>query len=693
LKVATILKKDRLARPMQVGSGAASNAIRKNASLYHIPDEVKALADEGIQRLITSLALTMAPEKRTKLGSRPLKVNSVLKYESFFKGLRHMFSFIGDYQSLLIMLDRPPEPFVPSMGVESIRLFIDSKTGVKGTSLVDRHGVLVKDVLGRNMVVQGGWNDPTIVAQLLSAISGIHSARQQRGQYLEACQDCIDQDNSGQLAGCRYHRGTPLLWRKGNPKESDLMMNVVKQTKIDNPDYVPKGDTPLSPWELISMRTYLISQNTVWDLMIWTMTLVACMLFLREDEVASLSFESINYDLCIVNDNGTVEGVSLKVQGKSDPLPVTLMLWANDEVPELCPIRHLLCFIYLTGVTEGPWFPSKENLTAHLKSSSRSSGFSDVIEYATYQERFKTICHKLFKRDGPFGSHSNRKTAYLVAIWGGGEESDVMLSARHKSASSAIKYRQDAKFLLNVAQRNQRNVDQVVSKWRPIYCRDVQMGRSINASSSCRIMRLDRLAIHFMEKVCGVTVATSEVTSVSDIVRTTIDFKTTRSTREQLFDVIDKLTDSDSKAKIGVLLQRYLTEIEKADPTQTEINVLSKKRSITSNDDDGDSINVARDGKRRCGDNDLPIRLQFKNMSSVQKLEQISAIRLDVTDQRELTSNARTFFLNVVVPIGNCLQNHFNDNHIDFLLRYPSFAHTTFRSKICNGKGTSCQNS
>jgi hypothetical protein len=94
--------------------------------------------------------------------------------------------------------------------------------------------------------------------------------------------------------------------------------------------------------------------NTVWDLMIWTMTLVACILFLREDEVASLAFESINYDLCIVNDNRTVEGVSLKVQGKSDPVPVTLMLWANDNVPELCPVRHLLCFLYLTGITEGP---------------------------------------------------------------------------------------------------------------------------------------------------------------------------------------------------------------------------------------------------------------------------------------------------------------------------------------------------
>jgi hypothetical protein len=178
--------------------------------LYHIPHEFKALADQGIQRLITPLALSMAPEKRTKLGSRPLKVNSLLKYESFFKGFTSYVSFIGDYQSLLILLDCPPEPCIPSMCVESIRLFIDSKTGVKGTSLFDRLGVLFKDVLGRPMVVQGGWNGPTIVAQLLAAINGIHSARQQRGQYLEACQDCIDQDNSGQFAGCRYHRGTPL---------------------------------------------------------------------------------------------------------------------------------------------------------------------------------------------------------------------------------------------------------------------------------------------------------------------------------------------------------------------------------------------------------------------------------------------------------------------------------------------------
>eukprot|EP00474_Spongospora_subterranea_P004289 CRZ04747.1 hypothetical protein [Spongospora subterranea] len=108
-----------------------------------------------------------------------------------------MFSLVGDYQSLLIMLDHPPEPFVPSMSIESIQLLIDSKTGVKGEPLINRHGVLVKDIFGRPMVAQGGWNDPAIVAQLLSAVSGIHSARQQRGQYLEACDRCIAEDQKG----------------------------------------------------------------------------------------------------------------------------------------------------------------------------------------------------------------------------------------------------------------------------------------------------------------------------------------------------------------------------------------------------------------------------------------------------------------------------------------------------------------
>jgi hypothetical protein len=54
-------------------------------------------------------------------------------------------------------------------------------------------------------------------------------------------------------------------------------------------------------------------------------------------------------------------------------------------------------------------------------------------------------------RRGPWGTHTMRKTGYLVAIWGGGTVENIMLSARHATVDSAKRYYQDAGSLLQMA--------------------------------------------------------------------------------------------------------------------------------------------------------------------------------------------------------------------------------------------------
>eukprot|EP00474_Spongospora_subterranea_P005587 CRZ06045.1 hypothetical protein [Spongospora subterranea] len=213
------------------------------------------------------------------------------------------------------------------------------------------------------------------------------------------------------------------------------------------------------------------------------------------------------------------------------------------------------------------------------------------------------------------------------------------------------------------------------------------MGRSINASNSSRVMRLDRLATHFMMTVCGVTASLSEVLSISDIVRTTIEYRTTLSTREQLFECIDSLTDLEQKANIGTLLHRYLAELEKPDSGQINLSsTAADSNEEESGCEQGPAGGEAK--RRRCGDDDLPVRHQFKNLAPYEKLEQVVKIYQTVADQRDLTSNARTLFLNVVTPIFNCLSNHFASSQSDFFIRYPNIAHSTFRAKVYIGKGT-----
>jgi hypothetical protein len=62
------------------------------------------------------------------------------------------------------------------------------------------------------------------------------------------------------------------------------------------------------------------------------------------------------------------------------------------------------------------------------------------------------------KRSGPFGTHSIRKTGYLLAIWGNGHFALIMQAARHKDVASALKYSKDAGALLKIANLNHFDV-------------------------------------------------------------------------------------------------------------------------------------------------------------------------------------------------------------------------------------------
>jgi hypothetical protein len=90
--------------------------------------------------------------------------------------------------------------------------------------------------------------------------------------------------------------------------------------------------------------------------MIYVAVLVACKLFLREDELEDIHINQTNeqtlgmkWELCVVNDRQEVDGLLVCIKGKTDRQPVYLMLWADHDTPFLCPVRHLLVFIHLAG--------------------------------------------------------------------------------------------------------------------------------------------------------------------------------------------------------------------------------------------------------------------------------------------------------------------------------------------------------
>jgi hypothetical protein len=83
----------------------------------------------------------------------------------------------------------------------------------------------------------------------------------------------------------------------------------------------------------------------VWDFQLYTIILLSCQLFLRENEVGSQGYDSVNHDAAVVKSNDCIEGIAVDIQGRADPALVTLMIWFDHELSEFCPVCHLLAWL------------------------------------------------------------------------------------------------------------------------------------------------------------------------------------------------------------------------------------------------------------------------------------------------------------------------------------------------------------
>ena len=321
--------------------------------------------------------------------------------------------------------EHPPDGFCPSMKPETIAFFIHFKCQPAGTPLEDMDSTPILDVFGEQVLCQGGWKH----------------------------------------RGCRFHHGKLLLWHTGNPKHCEFIRNTLKQNSNDGVGYIAGGDSPLTPWELLDIRELCI-KNTIGYLQFWVMTLLACKLFLHEEEVASLKMDSICWDLCVISPTGEIEGLAVQIQGKSDSVPVTHMIWADLNSVQSAILLH----IFTLEISRLDTCSPRSRICSREVGQTRSHMLSN-------QSWYKKICHLVIEKthDGLFGSHTNRKAMYLLAVWGGGDDADIFRSAHHKTISNATKYKCDTKFL----PRRIKSCPKL-SACKSVFCEDIQLAWSIN---------------------------------------------------------------------------------------------------------------------------------------------------------------------------------------------------------------------
>jgi hypothetical protein len=73
------------------------------------------------------------------------------------------------------------------------------------------------------------------------------------------------------------------------------------------------------------------------------MLLTSTYLFLRHDECHNIKVEDIRPKYS-ADEQMKIVNLCFRIQGKTDKTPQNLILWAYDDCPALCPIRHLMSY-------------------------------------------------------------------------------------------------------------------------------------------------------------------------------------------------------------------------------------------------------------------------------------------------------------------------------------------------------------
>jgi hypothetical protein len=567
----------------------------------------------------------------------------------------------------------------------------------------------VKDVDGKEIVVDGGWNAEINQNQFSSTITKIHEIRGEKGSYSKKCLECWDIDLSTNGAtlgisyltkGCRSHRGNPLLFQSGDPTESKVFNNAKNWLKSKQRDHIIAGATPITPFQLLKIRKRLLSSNCVADLQMYVLILISINLFLRSNEATGeiedpetkkmiytgLSVSSIVSELCVVND-GVVEAIALKVMGKTDKKYHTLTLWRNHENTQFCPVAHLLIYIYVIDLRKGPLFPSSEE----LKQKPIDGVYKTYLIYSTFKNRFCELCNNLFGYD-KWGTHTLRKSGYLFALWGGGTVELIMISARHSDILSAQKYVGDSLSQLEYAKRNGLTIAGLVSRWVPIYAKHINQNLGLNRNVLGD--SVFNAAKYFVETLCNCDPKSKQF-SILYIIENYENFDSKKPPMEAFNDFCaENNIKYEAKSKllsiIGSMNKRAIYDVDVTPSKKNPILAQAPTGLSTFVQDNNLKIEPSNNKKRNRaqGTIDLEERKNMQKLNSKDRLKLILELEKAVPRNQageyiktELTLPAQNFFHRSIVPVISCLEKCFKFDDEEFLKKYPTMAYSTFKCK------------
>lgn len=638
-------------------------------------------------------------EKTTRLGNRPIAPNTSLLYEEQFRQFFRYCALRGEYQPLLLLLV-PSIPNAPSMDVEVVESFGRFKRLQPNAPLMSTDGSeQLKDAFGNPFTADGGWNAPKQVEHFKAAISNIHVANDLGGQYVEHCDACRALPARQRHKGCIIHSGDPRLIRKGNPAEHQTFLNMkTSMMKVAADEgYEENGSSQLLPSDLRLLRTHLLSSGSIIALQTWVIIIVSVKQALRHDDAYDMNLEHFLPALFEVQQTG-IAALGVEVNGKADQKWIKQKLFADDEYPDLCPVRPLLVYMHLIGIKGGYLFPSANEI---LNECPANGIYKTTYEYQGFLKSFKELCHRVLPpREGlKVGCQTFRKTFYVLAVFGGGEESDVQMSARHKSQDQSLKYRKDAKMLLDTHKQHPNPANNV-SKWKAIHV-DGSGGNAaiLTALAGYTAISPSLVPDYFVRDILGVSETNPLAKQIPYLIDVAMKHGMNLDPDREIEKWIAENVHPDKADQLASLIGKVVRKhVENIVNTSDENNNLLLARSVAAipvpTVEATTFMNEPSSKKRKASaeKNDLSDRHSLNTLDTArEKVEMMVTLwETKPTWATPLTPGAKSFVIKFLTPAMNCLAKHFSGDVSSFVEKYQDFKHTTFPTKCCNGKGTSC---
>jgi hypothetical protein len=307
--------------------------------------------------------------KMSKAGSKrfcPLvRPSTGNKYEAYMRQLYNFLAIIGDYQSMLILLEYPPSN-PPPMNPRSILLFVYHRMEFPGTPLYNDHEQSksdpLKDVFGQQVLSEGSCRSKSGLSHIFPVIKTLHQSFKQGGTYMHPCEECralfqvrIKEGITSKFIYCKHHQVQPphagIIFGFGNPVSSQTggVARVVMTGLQKKSGHIETTRDSILPPEVKGLwKVFLATGFKDDDFMRYTMLLQAITLGNRTIGLLGTTMASFNDHL----EYGTnsiefgIQSVGVSVQEKQEQEKTVYSIKFKDDHPWFCFLRHFLIYIW-----------------------------------------------------------------------------------------------------------------------------------------------------------------------------------------------------------------------------------------------------------------------------------------------------------------------------------------------------------